>query len=270
MGVSQPALAMTEPSKSDQHSALIQDQFTKQARAFAEVAAHSDESAMALLMDAVEPRSTDHALDVACGPGIVVCALARRVASVRGLDVVPAMLTHARQRQALLGLRNIAWDLGDSTALPYPDDSFDVVTTRYSLHHLLDPLATVQQMARVCRPGGRVAVIEVAPSPDLREAYDAAERIRDPSHVRALTELELEDLLTAAGLEIAARARYLLEMELEAVLSASFTEAGGRERLRALFQADIGVNALGMAARQDGEAIRFSFPILMLVGTKRG
>jgi ubiquinone/menaquinone biosynthesis C-methylase UbiE len=258
-----------EETTSDRHAALIQDQFTRQARAFAEAMAHSDESAIALLMDAVEPRDADVALDVACGPGIVVCALAQRVAFARGLDVVPAMLAQARQRQYALGLRNIAWDLGNSTELPYRDGTFDIVTTRYSLHHLLDPSATVRQMARVCRPGGRVAVIDVAPSPDLREGYDAAERIRDPSHVRALIELELEDLLAASGLDIAARARYLLDMELEAVLAASFPEVLGRERLRALFQADIGVNALGMAARQEGETIRFSYPILMLVGTKR-
>ncbi|KYF68039.1 methyltransferase type 11 [Sorangium cellulosum] len=252
------------------HDALILEQFTRQARPFAEVRAHSAEAAMALLLDALAPSPSDTVLDVACGPGIVACALAPRVASVRGLDIVPAMLDEARRRQETLGLSNVAWELGDASRLPYPDESYRLVTTRYSFHHLLDPLVTLREMARVCEGSGRVAVIDVAPVEDKRDAYDRAEKIRDPSHARALTERELCALFDAAGLEIERLARYGLEMELEASLGASFPAPGGADRLRALYRADVGVDALGVGAALRGDEIRFAYPVVIVVGRKRG
>ncbi|MGK4002635.1 methyltransferase domain-containing protein [Sorangium sp. So ce1036] len=207
---------------------------------------------------------------MACGPGIVACALSPHVASVRGIDIVPAMLDEARRRQVKLGVSNVAWELGDASRLPCPAESYRLVTTRYSFHHLLDPLATLREMARVCQKGGRVAVIDVAPAEDRRDAYDRAEKIRDPSHARALTERELAALFAAAGLEIERVARYELEMELEAALQASFPEPGGADRLRALYRADVGVDALGVGARIDGDEIRFAYPCIILVGRKPG
>ncbi|WP_437671693.1 class I SAM-dependent methyltransferase [Sorangium sp. So ce131] len=252
------------------HDLLIQEQFTRQARPFAEVRAHSAESAMELLLDALAPAPDDVVLDVACGPGIVACALSPRVASVRGLDIVPAMLDEARKRQAKLGAANISWELGDASRLPYPDESYSLVTTRYSFHHLLEPLATLREMARVCAKGGRVAVIDVTPAEDKRDAYDRAEKIRDPSHARALTERELTALFDAAGLEIQKVVRHGLEVELEASLRASFPEPGGADRLRALYRADVGVDALGVGARDVGGEIHFAYPIAIVVGRKRG
>ncbi|MGK3986256.1 methyltransferase domain-containing protein [Sorangium sp. So ce136] len=253
-----------------EHDALIQEQFTRQARPFAEVRAHSAGDAMELLLDALSPAPGDTALDVACGPGIVACALAPRVASVRGLDIVPAMLDEARERQAKLGLSNVAWELGDASRLPYPDESYRLVTTRYSFHHLLDPLVTLREMARVCQKSGRVAVIDVAPAEDKRDAYDRAEKIRDPSHARAVTERELVALFDAAGLEIEKTVRYRLEVELETALRASFPEPGGADRLRALYRADVGVDALGVGAELRGDELHFAYPIAIVVGRKRG
>ncbi|WP_437731535.1 class I SAM-dependent methyltransferase [Sorangium sp. So ce1335] len=252
------------------HNALILEQFTRQARPFAEVRAHSSEDAMALLLDALAPSPSDTVLDVACGPGIVACALAPRVASVRGLDIVPAMLDEARQRQARLGLSNVAWELGDASRLPYPDESYRLVTTRYSFHHLLEPLVTLREMARVCQKSGRVAVIDAVPAEDKRDAYDRAEKIRDPSHARALTERELCALFDAAGLEVEKTARYRLEVELETQLRASFPEPGGADRLRALYRADVGVDALGLGAELRGDEVHFAYPIAIVVGRKRG
>ncbi|WP_437304068.1 class I SAM-dependent methyltransferase [Sorangium sp. So ce388] len=253
-----------------EHDALIQEQFTRQARPFAEVRAHSAAAAMELLLDALSPAPGDTALDVACGPGIVACALAPRVASVRGLDIVPAMLDEARERQAKLGLSNVAWELGDASRLPYPDESYRLVTTRYSFHHLLDPLVTLREMARVCQKSGRVAVIDVVPAEDKRDAYDRAEKIRDPSHARAVTERELVALFDAAGLEIEKTVRYRLEVELETALQASFPEPGGADRLRALYRADVGVDALGVGAELRGDELHFAYPIVIVVGRKRG
>jgi ubiquinone/menaquinone biosynthesis C-methylase UbiE len=259
------------------HERLIQEQFSQQASTFGTLASHSAAESLEALLALCRPRLSDEALDVACGPGIVTCALAARVAKVRGQDVVPAMLSRAAARAAELHLDNVAWDLGDSSALPYADASFDLVVTRFSFHHLIEPLETLLEMRRVCKPGGRIVVADAAPSAQTNAAYDDFERIRDPSHTHALNEPELLSLFAAARLPIDSRQRHGLGMLLEPQLAASFPEPGGAERLRALFRADLGVNALGVDlgvnalgvnAREEGGDIRFSYPVLIVAAEK--
>ena len=59
------------------------------------------------------------------------------------------------------GIGNVTWDRGDVTALPYADGAFDIVVTRFSMHHFLDPLGVLHEMVRVCAPGGRVVVVDM-------------------------------------------------------------------------------------------------------------
>jgi ubiquinone/menaquinone biosynthesis C-methylase UbiE len=101
-------------------------------------------------------------LDVGCGPGTITVDLAERVAPGRVLavDLAPDPLDEAR---ALAGRRGtqVEFAVGDVYALDAADDSFDVVHAHQVLQHLTDPVAALREMARVCRPGGVVAVRDV-------------------------------------------------------------------------------------------------------------
>jgi SAM-dependent methyltransferase len=101
-------------------------------------------------------------LDVGCGPGTITVDLASRVAPGRvvGLDVSPAPLEEARAAAAAAGVE-VSFEVGDVYALEAADDSFDVVHAHQVLQHLTDPVAALREMARVCRPGGVVAVRDV-------------------------------------------------------------------------------------------------------------
>ncbi|MGY1633394.1 methyltransferase domain-containing protein [Geodermatophilus sp. SYSU D01186] len=101
-------------------------------------------------------------LDVGCGPGTITVDLAARVAPGRvvGLDLSPAPLEEARAAAAAAGV-DVTFAVGDGYALDAPDDSFDVVHAHQVLQHLTDPVAALREMARVCRPGGVVAVRDV-------------------------------------------------------------------------------------------------------------
>jgi SAM-dependent methyltransferase len=246
------------------HEQRIQDQFTRQSSTFGSVPSHSAEESLALLIEVARPKPSDRVLDIACGPGIVTTAFAAHAAHVTGLDVVPAMIERARARAVESGVGNVTFEIGDSNALPYPDESFDLVVTRYSFHHLTDPVTTLREIRRVCRRGGTIVVADVAPPPGKDGAYDALEKIRDPSHTHALPEAEFEAVFAEAGLAITERRRYGLPMPLEAQLAASFPEPGGVERLRQLVRADIGVDALGVQARVVDGAMHLTIPILVL------
>ncbi|HYQ01427.1 MAG TPA: class I SAM-dependent methyltransferase [Polyangiaceae bacterium] len=247
-----------------EHAARIQDQFSRQALPFAALPAHSNAEGFELLARSARLGPDDELLDVACGPGLVACELAPRVKSARGLDVVEPMIEQARARAARLGLDNVAFDAGDCTQLPYADGSFSRVVTRYSFHHLLEPALTLREMTRVCRPGGTITVCDAAPARDKRDAYNRMEKLRDPSHAAALCPEQLEDLFSSQGLQVYDRAQYRLEVALEDSLAASFPAPGAADKLREMFEKDLSVNDLGVGATRRGQAIWFSFPIMIL------
>jgi 2-polyprenyl-3-methyl-5-hydroxy-6-metoxy-1,4-benzoquinol methylase len=101
-------------------------------------------------------------LDVGCGPGTITVDLAERVAPGRvvGLDVSAGPLEEARALAESRGV-SVSFDVGDVYALEAADDSFDVVHAHQVLQHLTDPVAALREMARVCRPGGLLAVRDV-------------------------------------------------------------------------------------------------------------
>jgi ubiquinone/menaquinone biosynthesis C-methylase UbiE len=240
------------------HDQRIVEQFTRWARPFAELPIHAEADALAQTIEACAPFPEAELLDVACGPGILACALAGRVRRVTGIDLTPAMIEQARLRQAALGLSNTLWRVGDATALPFADGAFDRVTARYSFHHLLDPRVALAEMKRVCRRGGRVVVIDATPSPETQRNYDAMERLRDPSHTSALTLEQLRQIGREAGLREAGIGGYRLEARLETQAAAADLPA-----LNALFDADIagGIDRIGVGAWRAADGVRFWFPI---------
>ncbi|MGY2126862.1 methyltransferase domain-containing protein [Blastococcus sp. SYSU DS0617] len=118
------------------------------------------ENSAAYLLPALRPGAD--LLDVGCGPGTITVDLAARVAPGRvlALDVSPDPLPEARAAAERAGVE-VAFEVGDVYALDLPDGSFDVVHAHQVLQHLTDPVAALREMARVCRPGGVVAVRDV-------------------------------------------------------------------------------------------------------------
>ena len=135
---------------------------------------------------------------------------------------------------------------------------------------ILDPEAVLAEMVRVCRPGGRVAVIDVfTSSPEQAEAYNRVEKLRDPSHVRALPLEELTGLFHDAGLRDVQTGFYKVGVSLEELLARSFPSPGDADRIRRTFAEDIGVDRLGVGAHSRDGAIHFAFPIVVIAGLKQ-
>jgi demethylmenaquinone methyltransferase / 2-methoxy-6-polyprenyl-1,4-benzoquinol methylase len=125
------------------------------------------------LVDAVAPQTGERILDVATGTGMVAAELrARADCTVVGLDQSPQMLAAARMRFAGEGAR-VELVEGEAERLPFEDASFDALTFTYLLRYVDDPPATMRELARVVRPGGRVTSLEfgVPPRRVPREAW---------------------------------------------------------------------------------------------------
>ena len=250
----------------DAHNERIIDQFSKQSVPFTKVPGHLDAIDTLVSMSGVRQMHT--VLDVACGPGIVSCEFAKIAEKVVGVDVTPAMLETAQRRQTELGLHNLVWERADALSLPFADQTFDVVMTRYSFHHLLSPEAGFAEMIRVCKQGGVVLVADVAIPEQKVAYYDQLERLRDPSHTHALTELEFDRLYQSSDLTDCRYTSYTVDIELEAQLNASFPNPGDTEIVRDLVARDVGVNSLGINARNIDGHIRYTVPIRVYTGRK--
>lgn len=145
----------------------------------------------ATLVDQVNPLPGQRVLDVATGTGMVAFALARRGCEVVALDQSPDMLAAARRR--LEHHRDpkprITFIQGQAEALPFADGEFDALTFTYLLRYVDDRAATMRELARVVKPGGRIGMVEfgVPASTPLRAAWRMYTRVGLPVLGRAVS-----------------------------------------------------------------------------------
>jgi len=250
------------------HAELILEQFSKQAIPFSNIPGHTDEKISNLITSFSGVSQKDIVLDVACGPGLITFPFAKIAQKVTGMDITPEMIERAKALQEKQCIANITWDIGNAYSLPYNDNSFTMVVTRYSFHHLLKPAAALEEMIRVCKPGGRIVVIDVAPPEEKGAAYDFWETLRDPSHTKALNPVEHIKLFENSGLCNIKAESYLLEIELENQIKSSFPNKGDDDKMRQIIKNDLILNNTGFGAKEKDGSYFLYYPNIICVGQK--
>jgi SAM-dependent methyltransferase len=172
-------------------------------------------------------------LDVAGGAGHVGRFLASRGAFAVVVDLTRAML----EAGVAAGRRDVVFVEGDATALPFAAGQFDLVICRFAFHHIDEPARAAAEMARVARPGGTVAVVDMVGG---GARHDELERLRDPSHTRALPEAELLSVLDAAGVEAAVVAERRQRLPAGPWLERAASPDAPREQILAALEAEAG------------------------------
>jgi len=248
------------------HDARIVAQFTKMAEAFSSSPPIVDREALDLLLEETGASGSDLSLDVACGAGVVACHFASVVRGATGIDITPAMIEKARALQAKAGLANVQWDVGDVKHLPYADNSFSIVTSRYAFHHIPEPGRVLQEMVRVCRAGGVIAVADICVSEDPRKAerFNELEKLNDPTHFRALPLSEHLALFHRAGMSEPKVARYKLDFTLSRMQKALGYSVEAARATEEKVRASIHEDMLGTDSRFEGDETIFSYPIAVL------
>jgi SAM-dependent methyltransferase len=132
-----------------------------------------------LLCEAVDLRAGERVLDVACGNGNAALAAARRFCQVTGVDYVPELLERARERVQAEGLE-ATFQEADAEDLPFPDNSFDVVLSTCGAMFAPDQERTAAELLRVCRPGGRIGMVNWVPDGYVGELFRTIGRYLPP------------------------------------------------------------------------------------------
>ena len=222
------------------HKAIVRESFTRQAEVYAVTPTVADPARIGRLVEAVNPAPQSRLLEVACGPGFLALAFAGRCREVVGLDLTDAPLAIAERNRQQRRLSNVRFQRGDADRLPFADGEFDVIVCRFAFHHFEDPGCVLGEMARVCRPQGKVVVEDMVSSEHrARGDYqNRFERLRDPSHTRALTPTEMLGLFTAAGLELDRLYSGELVQNLERWLANCQTTPERAAEVRAMIERD--------------------------------
>jgi SAM-dependent methyltransferase len=195
--------------------ALVAGQFGPRAAAYVSSAVHARGEDLLQLVEMVKGRSGARVLDLGCGGGHVSFNVAPEVGEVVAYDLSEEMLAAVAAEARRRGLANIRIERGAVEQLPFPDQSFDVVATRYSAHHWGDLQAALREARRVLKPGGRAVFMDsITPGRPLLDTFlQSIELLRDPSHVRNYTRAEWERSVTEAGFTVGAVTQRRLSLD---------------------------------------------------------
>ncbi len=199
-----------EPTKPDLEAIKQRQQQAWASGDFAVVAARIVLTAEQLC-DSADLHAGWHVLDVATGSGNAAIAAARLGCSAVGIDYVPGLLDRGRRRAAAESL-DVVFMEGDAEALPFPDASFDAVTSVFGAMFAPDHRQTASELIRVCRPGGRIALASWTPEGFIGDLFrTTAKHVPPPAGVASPmlwgTESHLRDLFgeEIASLEVTER-----------------------------------------------------------------
>src|ERR1700758_2414186 len=164
------------------------------------------------LCEALDLRAGQKVLDVAAGNGNVSLAAARRWCNVVSTDYVPALLERGRARATAEGL-TIEFKEADAEALPFADESFDVVVSTFGVMFTPNQDRAAAELVRVCRSGGRIGLANWTPEGFVGQMFRTlGKHLPPPEGVRSPalwgTRDRLTEMFGAASVSIKAQPRF--------------------------------------------------------------
>jgi len=178
---------------SNSYDAVVVEHFTARAGHYDHSSAWCTDTALGQrVWELTSPTAESRVLDVACGTGLVSRVFKGRVAEIVGIDITPAMYAQAQPHLD-------RFVEGPGEALPFEDNSFDIVTCRQGTQ-FMDDAAAIREMFRVLKPGGTVCVINLcADSEADRDEYFEVLRLRNPARKNFYMREDLVHLFEQAG-----------------------------------------------------------------------
>jgi SAM-dependent methyltransferase len=216
----------------------VRDEFKKQATSWGknEISPH-----LQWVVDRLSFAPRLEVLDVAAGTGLLSRAISPHVKRVVAVDITPEMLAQGQSEADRLGITNVEFQQGAAEALPYATASFDMVVTRFSVHHFKSPEVAIREMCRVCRREGTLVVIDIVSYEDdeLAARYNNVERLRDSSHTQALSPSGLKKIMEDAGAKILNYYSREVENRVDDWLEFTHTEENRRRQILELMQSEL-------------------------------
>ncbi|MDH3600473.1 MAG: methyltransferase domain-containing protein [Candidatus Tectomicrobia bacterium] len=247
----------------EQHDAIRQE-YAKQAPGWA-ADCFTDHLAWVIGQVDFDPQA--EALDVAAGTELLARQLAPHVQSVVALEFTLEMWAHGAGHEA----GNIRFEQGAAEDMPYSAESFDLIATRFSMHHFQEPSAVLAEIYRVCRAGGPLLLIDIVSPDDPTPAqrYNHFERLRDATHTTAPASAALDQLVLEASFSVSQKLTREVEMALDDWLNFNHPAPDARTTIEHAVQDELnGGDATGMRPYIKEERVKFPHIWRIILGQK--
>jgi ubiquinone/menaquinone biosynthesis C-methylase UbiE len=250
------------------------DRFGRRSGAYSKSSILSDKEHLNLIVDLTAPGGSDKVLDVATGNGFLAFEFAKRVSgdnvNVIGCDMTRDMLRVAEGIQRERGLRNLEFRVMDAESLGFEDESFNIVSCRFAFHHFTDPGKAVSEMARVCKTGGKIVLVDGLSSEDAAksEYHNRIEQLRDPSHVRLYSQPELAGMLKDAGLGIIHSRNWDADFYFDEWIKIADPGEEIAREVRRMMADSVEDDKTGLRVRFDDGRLLFTYSTVILVAEK--
>ncbi len=254
----------------DDSNKRIQQQFGTHADKYVTSDVHAKGESLARLVELTHPQANWQVLDVSTGAGHTALTFAPKVARVVACDLTPQMLDAAQKLAKERSITNVEFKPADAHALPFEDNSFDLVTNRIALHHYTDARKAIAEMARVCKSGGLVALTDNIVPPDKVTAghINHFEQVRDRSHNWEYPVARLEAMFADAGLKVEHSEAFSKEMEFDPWADRTSTNAETKAELRQWLRNAPEPVREWLTPRWDGDKVFFALHEAIIIGRK--
>jgi ubiquinone/menaquinone biosynthesis C-methylase UbiE len=255
-------------SSFDSTQATAAAQFERQSDRYGRSHILADTSDVADALQGIAPPQGARALDVATGGGHTALWLARNGWQVTAGDIAPRMLENATRLLAEEGF-SLETQLFAAEEFPFPDQTFDLVSSRVAPHHFSSPQRFVAEAARVLRPGGYFLLIDGSvpdDDPETEAWLHLVEKLRDPSHGRFLSRAAWETLVRSSGLAVErSHLRPMKQPDLEWYFETAATPTNNREQVREAIRTASAHVRTAMRLGEEGGRTVWHWPRLTLL-----
>lgn len=230
---------------------------------------HKFGPSLAKLIVLARPNEHDICLDIGTGAGHTAAALAQGAKKVYGLDPSEGMRKAAQESYG--HLTNLEFVPGSSEATGFPENTFDIVTARHTLHHHPSMPRTLAEIRRVLKPNGRLVIVdEITPNEIVNDWYHRLEITRDPTHLRAYYIDEWKAFIKDAGLTwVLGDTDTVYRLDVEGWIGRMKPSLEQAEHVRQLFrEASLEAQTMFNIVYKDNNAVTFDMPMLVMLGVK--
>jgi ubiquinone/menaquinone biosynthesis C-methylase UbiE len=240
-------------------------QFGKQAVAYSKGNIFVDGFHLSKIVERSGVKKTHRVLDIATGSGFLALEFAKRSSNVIGCDITREMLFHAREKQINSGVTNIDFLLSDVESIPFPDASFDIVSCRFAFHHFPDPEKALLEMKRVCR--GRIVLVDGVSSPDPQKSsfHNEIEKMRDPSHVRIYSLIEIKKMFEDIGAVIKDISHWDIPQDFDEWITRAGTGEVKARNIRRLMMESLTGDTTGLRVKLENRMLGFTYDTVILI-----
>lgn len=249
----------------------VRAHFERRAEAYATSRPHAFGDSLALMVEWGDPQPSSLVLDIATGTGFTAFAFAQRAQKVFATDLTLAMLKEACRLAKERGLSNVSFHMASAEALPFRDETFDLVTCRLAPHHFADVRRFIWEARRVLKSWGTLVLTDSSSpeDPEVARWQQEVEKLRDPSHVKNYTPSEWRRMVEEAGFSIE---RFTTDLRSHLVFSEWVGRSGTPSEviadLRGRFQRASQAVREAFRIRNEGGEIHFSWMLTILLARK--